>query len=209
MGHEAAGIVESVGEGVTNVQVGDHVSRASRCFPRTSKRTTALDAGTANKTNLCGKIRPYTGAGVMAADQTRLKPRTAHPLVHGASFSQYTVLHKRRKIRKDAPLEKVNLLGCGLATGWGAVANAQVEENSICAVFGLGAVGLSVIEGCKNAGAKQVIAVDIDPGKYERAKEFGATDCVNPDFDKPIQEVLVDMTGGGVDALSNASVTST
>ncbi len=211
LGHEAAGIVESVGEGVTNVQVGDHVIPCyqAECFPEDQQtdHCPRCRGYRENKTNLCGKIRPYTGAGVMAADQkTRFEAEDGTPLWHymgTSTFSQYTVLHQESvaQIRKDAPLEKVNLLGCGLATGWGAVANtAQVEENSICAVFGLGAVGLSVIEGCKNAGAKQVIAVDIDPGKYERAKEFGATDCVNPkDFDKPIQEVLVDMTGGGVD----------
>jgi len=128
------------------------------------------------------------------------------PLYHymgTSTFSQYTVLHAESvaKIRKDAPLDKVNLLGCGLPTGWGAVKNtAQVEEGSRVAVFGLGTVGLSVLEGSKLAKAGRIIAVDIDPKKFEMAKKFGATECVNPmDYDKPIQQVLVDMTGGGLD----------
>jgi S-(hydroxymethyl)glutathione dehydrogenase/alcohol dehydrogenase len=120
-----------------------------------------------------------------------------------STFSQYTVLHAESvaKIRKDAPLDKVNLLGCGLPTGWGAVQNtAQVEEGGSVAVFGLGTVGLSVLEGAKNAKAGRIIAVDLDPKKFEMAKQFGATDCVNPkDHDKPIQEVLVEMTNGGLD----------
>lgn len=120
-----------------------------------------------------------------------------------STFSQYTVVHEESvaKIRKDAPLDKVNLLGCGLATGWGAVENtAKVEPDSIVAVFGCGTVGLSVIEGAKKAKAKRIIAVDLDPQKYDLASKFGATECVNPkDYDRPIQQVLVEMTGGGVD----------
>lgn len=139
-------------------------------------------------------------------ESTRFTAMDGTPLWHymgTSTFAQYTVLHQESvaKIRKDAPLEKVNLLGCGLATGWGAALNtAKVEAGSSVAVFGLGAVGLSTIEGCKMAGAARIIAVDIDPGKWEAAKSFGATEFVNPkDHDKPIQEVLVGMTGGGVD----------
>mmetsp|Transcript_23063 Transcript_23063/g.36737 ORF Transcript_23063/g.36737 Transcript_23063/m.36737 type:complete len:261 (+) Transcript_23063:635-1417(+) len=120
-----------------------------------------------------------------------------------SAFAQYTTLHEESvaKIREDAPLEKMNLLGCGVSTGWGAVSNtAKVEEDSICAIFGLGTVGLSVIEGCKLAKAKRIIGIDLDEGKYSLAKEFGCTDVVNPkDYDKPIQEVIAEMTGGGVD----------
>mmetsp|Transcript_4153 Transcript_4153/g.5619 ORF Transcript_4153/g.5619 Transcript_4153/m.5619 type:complete len:427 (-) Transcript_4153:226-1506(-) len=211
LGHEAAGVVESVGEGVTSVQPGDHVIPCyqAECFPEDQKsdHCPRCRGYRENKTNLCGKIRPFTGQGVMKADEgSRFTASDGSTLWHymgTSTFSQYTVLHQESVavIRKDAPLEKVNLLGCGLATGWGAVENtAQVEKDSTCAVFGLGAVGLSVIEGCKMAGAKKIIGVDIDPKKYPKAQEFGATDFVNPnDHEEPIQQVLVNMTGGGVD----------
>ena len=121
-----------------------------------------------------------------------------------STFAQYTVVHGESvaKIRQDAPLDKVNLLGCGLATGWGAVKNtAGVEVDSSVAVFGLGAVGLSVIEGAHNAGASRIIAVDIDDKKWEAAQAFGAHEFVNPNShgDRAIQDVIVDMTNGGVD----------
>lgn len=212
LGHEAAGVVESVGEGVVSVQVGDHVVPCyqAECFPEDQAddhcpRCRGYKVG---KTNLCGKIRPFTGQGVMKADEgTRFTSKDGRKLWHymgTSTFSQYTVLHEESvaKIRKDAPLEKVNLLGCGLATGWGAVFNtAKVEKDSICAVFGLGTVGLAVIEACVMAGAKQIIAVDIDANKFARAAEFGATTFVNPmdTPDTPIQDVLVGMTNGGVD----------
>mmetsp|Transcript_130255 Transcript_130255/g.291321 ORF Transcript_130255/g.291321 Transcript_130255/m.291321 type:complete len:422 (+) Transcript_130255:74-1339(+) len=212
LGHEAAGIVESVGEGVKTVQPGDHCIPCyqAECFPedQQSDHCPRCRGYRVGKTNLCGKIRPFTGAGVMKADSgTRFRAASdGAELFHymgTSTFSQYTVLHEESvaKIRKDAPLEKVNLLGCGLATGWGAVKNtAKVEAGSSVAVFGLGTVGLSVIEGAKNANAGKIIAVDIDPKKWDRAKQFGATDYVNPkDHDKPIQQVLVEMTGGGLD----------
>jgi len=211
LGHEAAGIVESVGEGVTTVQPGDHCIPCyqAECFPedQESDHCPRCRGYRVGKTNLCGKIRPYTGAGVMKAGGTRFKAASdGAELFHymgTSTFSQYTVLHEESvaKIRKDAPLDKVNLLGCGLATGWGAVENtAKVEAGSSVAVFGLGTVGLSVIEGAAKAKAKRIIAVDLDPKKYEMAKQFGATEYVNPkDHDKPIQQVLVDMTGGGLD----------
>jgi len=211
LGHEAAGIVESVGEGVTSVQPGDHCIPCyqAECFPedQQSDHCPRCRGYRVGKTNLCGKIRPFTGAGVMKSGGTRFKAASdGAELFHymgTSTFSQYTVLHEESvaKIRKDAPLEKVNLLGCGLATGWGAVKNtAKVEPDSIVAVFGLGTVGLSVIEGARMAKAKRIIAIDVDPKKWEMAKQFGATEFVNPkDFDKPIQQVLVDMTGGGVD----------
>eukprot|EP00462_Mataza_sp_D1_P010540 CAMPEP_0175154984 /NCGR_PEP_ID=MMETSP0087-20121206/20694_1 /TAXON_ID=136419 /ORGANISM="Unknown Unknown, Strain D1" /LENGTH=416 /DNA_ID=CAMNT_0016442031 /DNA_START=24 /DNA_END=1271 /DNA_ORIENTATION=- len=212
LGHEASGVVESVGEGVTNVAPGDHVIPCyqGECFPEDQQndhcpRCRGYRVG---KTNLCGKIRPFTGAGVMKSDQaSRFRTKDGTPLWHymgTSTFSQYTVLHQESvaKIRKDAPLEKVNLLGCGLATGWGAALNtAKVEAGSTCAIFGLGAVGLSTIEGCTMAKAGRIIAIDIDPQKFEAARAFGATDFVNPnDFpDRKIQDVLVEMTGGGVD----------
>jgi len=211
LGHEAAGVVESVGEGVTTVQPGDHCIPCyqAECFPedQAADHCPRCRGYRVGKTNLCGKIRPFTGAGVMKSGGTRFTAASdGTELFHymgTSTFSQYTVLHEESvaKIRKDAPLEKVNLLGCGLATGWGAVANtAQVEAGSSVAVFGLGTVGLSVIEGAAKAKAKRIIAVDIDPKKWDMARQFGATEYVNPaDHTKPIQQVLVELTGGGVD----------
>ncbi|KAB1282240.1 Alcohol dehydrogenase S chain [Camelus dromedarius] len=151
LGHEAAGIVESIGEGVTTVKPGKPI----------------------------------------------------HHFLGTSSFSQYTVVDEMSvaKINADSPLEKVCLIGCGFSTGYGSAVNvAEVTQGSICAVFGLGGVGLSVIIGCKAAGAARIIAVDINKDKFAKAKEVGATECVNPhDYDKPIEEVLKEMSGGGVD----------
>ena len=120
-----------------------------------------------------------------------------------STFSEYTVVPEvsLAKISPDAPLDKVCLLGCGVTTGIGAVFNtAEVEEGSTVAVFGLGAIGLSVIQGARMANCSRIIAVDINPSKFEFAKQLGATECVNPkDYDDPIQQVIVELTGGGVD----------
>mmetsp|Transcript_14937 Transcript_14937/g.32101 ORF Transcript_14937/g.32101 Transcript_14937/m.32101 type:complete len:254 (-) Transcript_14937:165-926(-) len=120
-----------------------------------------------------------------------------------STFSEYTVLHEQSValINKEAPLNRVCLLGCGVATGWGAVLNtAKVEEGATVAVFGMGAVGLACIEGAVMAKASRIIAVDINPAKFEAATQWGATDCLNPeDYDKPIQQVIAAMTDGGVD----------
>mmetsp|Transcript_22711 Transcript_22711/g.40206 ORF Transcript_22711/g.40206 Transcript_22711/m.40206 type:complete len:254 (-) Transcript_22711:475-1236(-) len=120
-----------------------------------------------------------------------------------STFSEYTVLHEQSiaKIDENAPLDKVCLLGCGISTGWGAVFNtAQVKPNTTVAVFGLGAVGLAVIEAAKKAGASTIYAIDLNPDKFPTAKEFGATDCLNPkDFDKPIQAVINEKTEWGCD----------
>lgn len=211
LGHEAAGIVESVGPGVTIVKPGDHVIPCyqAECFPEdhNSDHCPRCRGYRIGKTNLCGKIRPYSGRGVMRSDDgVRFTAANGTKLWHymgTSTFSQYTVLHQESvaKIRSDAPLEKVNLLGCGLATGWGAALNtAKVEPGSSCAIFGLGAVGLSTIEGCKMAGASRIIGVDIDPKKFDKAREFGATEFVNPsDHSRPIQDVITGLTGGGVD----------
>lgn len=120
-----------------------------------------------------------------------------------STFSEYTVVPEisLAKINPEAPLEKVCLLGCGVTTGIGAVHNtAKVQKGDTVAVFGLGGIGLAVIQGARQAEAGRILAIDINPDKFELAKEMGATDCINPkDFDKPIQEVIVDMTDGGVD----------
>ncbi|KAF4702977.1 alcohol dehydrogenase [Perkinsus olseni] len=216
LGHEAAGIVESVGPNCRSpVKPGDVVIPCyqAQCFDEDQEKNTCprCRGYKAGKTNLCGKIRGYTGAGVMACDSsTRFTlKRTGEPLYHymgTSTFSQYTVLHEESVaiITPEArdKLDKVNLLGCGVATGWGAVTNtAKVEPGSIVAVFGTGSVGLAVIQEAARIGAKQVIAVDINPVKEEMARKMGATDFINPkDYgDKPIQEVLVEFTKGGVD----------
>lgn len=211
LGHEAAGIVESVGEGVSSVQPGDHVIPCyqAECFPKDRSASTCPTCSgyERNKTNLCGKIRAFTGNGIMASDG---KPRFSYQgqdiyhFMGTSTFSEYTVLHEESVavIDKAAPLDKVCLLGCGISTGLGAVQNtADVEAGSTVAVFGIGTLGLSVIDAAKQRGASRIIAVDLNADKFELAREFGATECVNPsDFDSPIQQVIVERTGGlGVD----------
>lgn len=200
LGHEAAGIVESVGEGVTDVQPGDHVIP---CYQAECRDCKMCNSG---KTNLCGKVRGATGVGVMMSDRKSRFSVNGKPIYHfmgTSTFSQYTVVHdvSVAKINPQAPLDKVCLLGCGVSTGLGAVWNtAKVEAGSIVAVFGLGTVGLAVAEGAKSAGASRIIGIDIDTKKFDVAKNFGVTEFVNPkDHDKPIQQVLVDLTDGGVD----------
>eukprot|EP00298_Acanthocystis_sp_HF-20_P008220 c17552_g1_i3.p1 GENE.c17552_g1_i3~~c17552_g1_i3.p1 ORF type:complete len:406 (+),score=219.99 c17552_g1_i3:28-1245(+) len=210
LGHEAAGIVESVGEGVTTCKVGDYVIPCyqAECFPddRVNHHCPRCRGYHVGKTNLCGKIRPFSGKGVMKYDQQTRFTCKGQPLYHfmgTSTFSEYTVLHQESValIPRGSPLDKASLLGCGITTGWGAVFNtAKVEKDSTVAVFGLGAVGLSVIEASKVSGAKMIIAVDIDPSKFEAAKQFGATHFVNPnDSQTPVQQVIAEMTDGGVD----------
>ncbi|KFO61442.1 Alcohol dehydrogenase 1, partial [Corvus brachyrhynchos] len=131
------------------------------------------------------------------------KGKQIHHFMWVSTFAEYTVVpeYSVAKIDAAAPLDKVCLFGCGFSTGYGAAINtAKVKPGSTCAVFGLGGVGLSVVMGCKEAGASRIIAVDINKDKFAKAKELGATDCINPrDFKKPIQEVLTEMTGHGVD----------
>ena len=157
------------------------------------------------KTNLCQAIRVTQGKGVMPDGTSRFSIK-GKPILHfmgTSTFSEYTVLPEIAvaKINKEAPLEKVCLLGCGITTGIGAVLNtAKVQPGSTVAVFGLGGVGLSVIQGAVIAKASRIIAVDINEDKEEMARQLGATDFVNPKkYDRPIQEVIVDMTNGGVD----------
>ncbi|KAL5996831.1 hypothetical protein ACLOJK_007753, partial [Asimina triloba] len=224
LGHEAAGIVESVGEGVTEVQPGDHVIP---CYQAECRECKFCKSG---KTNLCGKVRGATGVGVMMNDRKSrfsVKGTSIYHFMGTSTFSEYTVVHdvSVAKIDPQAPLEKVCLLGCGVPTGLGAVWNtAKVEPGSIVAIFGLGTVGLAVAEGAKSAGASRVIGIDIDNKKFDSrdglskqsmwlsaAKNFGVTEFVNPkEHDKPIQQVIVDLTDGGVDysfeCIGNVSV---
>ncbi|HQQ73682.1 MAG TPA: S-(hydroxymethyl)glutathione dehydrogenase/class III alcohol dehydrogenase, partial [Pseudomonadales bacterium] len=199
LGHEGAGVVVEVGAGVTSVAVGDHV--IPLYTPECGKCKFCLSG----KTNLCQAIRATQGKGLMPDGTSRFS-KDGKPIFHymgTSTFSEYTVLPEiaLAKINKAAPLDKVCLLGCGITTGIGAVLNtAKVEAGSTVAVFGLGGIGLSVLQGAVMAKAARIIAIDINESKFEMAKMLGATDCVNPkSFDRPIQEVIVDMTDGGVD----------
>ena len=199
LGHEGGGIVEQVGEGVTSVQVGDHV------IPLYTPECRECKFCLSGKTNLCQKIRETQGKGLMPDGTTRFY-KDGQPIYHymGCStFSEYTVLPEisLAKVNPKAPLEEVCLLGCGVTTGMGAVMNtAKVEEGATVAIFGLGGIGLSAVIGATMAKASRIIAIDINESKFELAKKLGATDCINPKlFDKPIQEVIVEMTDGGVD----------
>ncbi|OQX38918.1 MAG: S-(hydroxymethyl)glutathione dehydrogenase/class III alcohol dehydrogenase [Oceanospirillales bacterium LUC14_002_19_P2] len=199
LGHEGGGVVEAVGEGVTGLAVGDHV------IPLYTPECGECKFCKSGKTNLCQAIRATQGKGLMPDGTTRFY-KDGKPIYHymgTSTFSEYTVVPEiaLAKIRKDAPLEKVCLLGCGVTTGMGAVMNtAKVQEGDTVAIFGLGGIGLSAIIGATMAKAGRIIAIDINESKFEIARQLGATDCVNPkDYDKPIQEVIVEMTDGGVD----------
>jgi S-(hydroxymethyl)glutathione dehydrogenase/alcohol dehydrogenase len=199
LGHEGGSIVEEVGAGVTSVKAGDHV------IPLYTPECGECNFCTSGKTNLCQAIRVTQGQGLMPDGTSRFS-KDGKQIFHymgTSTFSEYTVLPEIAvaKVSDKAPLEKVCLLGCGITTGIGAVLNtAKVEPGATVAVFGLGGVGLSVIQGATMAKASRIIAVDTNPGKFELATRMGATDTVNPnDYDAPIQEVLVELTNGGVD----------
>ena len=199
LGHEGGGIVEQIGEGVTSVQVGDHV------IPLYTAECGTCKMCTSGKTNLCSAVRATQGKGLMPDGTTRFY-KDGKPIYHymGCStFSEYTVLPEisLAKVDKDAPLEKVCLLGCGVTTGLGAVMNtAKVEEGATVAIFGLGGIGLAAVIGAKMAKASRIIGVDINEDKFELAKKLGATDCINSkNYNQPIQDVIVEMTDGGVD----------
>ncbi len=200
LGHEGGGIVEEVGEGVTSLSVGDHV------IPLYTPECGECKFCLSGKTNLCQKIRVTQGQGLMPDGTSRFS-LNGKPLLHymgTSTFSEYTVVPEisLAKINKAAPLEKVCLLGCGITTGIGAVLNtAKVEPGASVAVFGMGGIGLSVVQGAVMAKAGRIVVVDTNPAKFEMAKLLGATDFVNPnDYpDTPIQQVIVDLTDGGVD----------
>ncbi|MGN5042726.1 S-(hydroxymethyl)glutathione dehydrogenase/class III alcohol dehydrogenase [Aeromonas sp. 3P] len=199
LGHEGGGIVESVGEGVTSVKVGDHV------IPLYTPECGECKFCKSGKTNLCQKIRATQGKGLMPDGTTRFS-KDGQPIYHymgTSTFSEYTVLPEISiaKVDPAAPLEEVCLLGCGVTTGIGAVMNtAKVKEGESIAIFGLGGIGLSAVIGARLAKAGRIIAIDINESKFELARKLGATDCINPnDYDKPIQEVIVELTDGGVD----------
>lgn len=207
LGHEAGAVVESVGEGVTSVKEGDKVIP---CYTPECKEAECIfcnpPAHVKHRTNLCPKIRSTQGAGVMPDGTSRFTNQEGVTISHfmGCStFSEYTVVAEIScaKLNPTAPLDTASLLGCGVATGMGAVCNTcDVQAGSSVAVFGLGAVGLAVIQAAQMRGAARIFAIDTNPGKFDIAKELGATDCVNPkDHEESIQQVLVGMTTWGVD----------
>jgi S-(hydroxymethyl)glutathione dehydrogenase/alcohol dehydrogenase len=199
LGHEGGGVVVEVGEGVTTLRPGDHV------IPLYTAECGQCKFCRSGKTNLCQAVRATQGKGLMPDGTTRFS-YNGQPIFHymgTSTFSEYTVVPEisLAKIDAAAPLEKVCLLGCGVTTGIGAVHNtAKVQPGNTIAVFGLGGIGLAVIQGAVQAGASRIIGIDVNPAKFALAREMGATDTLNPrDFDKPIQEVIVELTDGGVD----------
>jgi len=199
LGHEGGGIVVEVGEGVTSVQPGDHV------IPLYTAECGVCKFCRSGKTNLCQAVRATQGKGVMPDGTSRFsyEGKSLFHYMGTSTFSEYTVCAEvsLAKIDPQAPLEKVCLLGCGVTTGIGAVHNAaKVKPGDTVAVFGLGGIGLAVVQGAAQARAGRIIAVDTNPSKFPLAKEMGATDFVNPkDHAKPVQDVIVEMTDGGVD----------
>ncbi len=199
LGHEGAGVVEELGAGVNSVTVGDHV------IPLYTPECAKCKFCLSGKTNLCQAIRSTQGKGVMPDGTSRFsfKGKTLYHFMGTSTFSEYIVVPEiaLAKINKKAPLDKVCLLGCGVTTGIGAVLKtAKVEPGSTVAVWGLGAVGLSVVQGAVLAKASRIIGIDTNPGKFQMAKDLGITDCVNPkDSSGSIQEFIIDLTDGGVD----------
>lgn len=199
LGHEGSGVVVEVGEGVTSVKPGDHV------IPLYTAECRKCKFCLSGKTNLCQAVRATQGKGLMPDGTTRFSYQ-GRPIYHymGCStFSEYTVLPEisLAVVRPDAPPEKVCLLGCGVTTGIGAVhKTAKVKPGDSVAVFGLGGIGLAVIQGAVQAKAGRIIGIDTNARKFELARQLGATDVINPqDHDKPIQDVIVGLTDGGVD----------
>jgi S-(hydroxymethyl)glutathione dehydrogenase/alcohol dehydrogenase len=198
LGHEGAGVVEAVGPGVTSLRPGDHV------IPLYIPECRNCKFCLSDKTNLCSAILATQGKGLMPDGTSRLSYKGT-PLLHymgTSTFAECTVVPEiaLAKIRPDAPLEKVCLLGCGITTGIGAVLNtAKVHPGATVAVFGLGGIGISVVQGAAMAGAARIIGIDINPVKFALARQFGATDVLDPGAVPNVAEALVEMTDGGVD----------
>ncbi len=199
LGHEGGGVIEEVGAGVTSVKPGDHV------IPLYTPECGQCSFCKSGKTNLCQAIRVTQGQGLMPDGSSRfsLNGETLYHYMGTSTFSEYSVMPEISvaKINQQAPLDKVCLLGCGITTGIGAVLNtAKVEAGASVAVFGMGGIGLSVVQGAVMAGASRILAVDLNEDKFEMARMLGATDFINPSkYDQPIQDVIVDLTDGGVD----------
>jgi S-(hydroxymethyl)glutathione dehydrogenase/alcohol dehydrogenase len=198
MGHEGAGIVVDVGPGVTSVKRGDHV------IPLYTPECRQCEFCTSGKTNLCQAIRVTQGRGVMPDGTSRFSRggEMLHHYMGTSTFANFTVLPEIAvaKIREDAPFDKVCYIGCGVTTGIGAVINtAKVEPGANVAIFGLGGIGLNVIQGARLVGANRIIGVDTNPAKRALAEKFGMTDFVDPNDVGDVVAAIVEMTGGGVD----------
>ena len=198
MGHEGAGVVVEVGAGVTSVAPGDHV------IPLYTPECRQCKFCLSGKTNLCGAIRATQGQGVMPDGTSRfsLNGETIFHYMGTSTFSNFTVLPEIAvaKIREDAPFDKVCYIGCGVTTGLGAVMNtAKVEAGSNVAVFGLGGIGLNVIQGARIVGADRIIGIDVNPGKRPLAEKFGMTDFIDARNEEDVVAAIIDMTDGGVD----------
>jgi S-(hydroxymethyl)glutathione dehydrogenase/alcohol dehydrogenase len=199
LGHEGAGIVVDVGPGVKSVEPGDHV------IPLYTPECRECDFCLHPKTNLCQKIRATQGQGLMPDGTSRfsLNGQPLHHYMGTSTFANFTVLPEIAvaKVRKDAPFEKICYIGCGVTTGIGAVIfTAKVEPGAKVVVFGLGGIGLNVIQGARMVGADMIVGVDVNPSKRVIAEKFGMTDFVNPtEVDGDLVNALVDLTGGGAD----------
>ncbi len=199
LGHEGAGVVVDIGPGVTSVARGDHV------IPLYTPECRQCDYCTSGRTNLCQAIRTTQGQGLMPDGTSRfsLGGRRLHHYMGTSTFSSFTVLPEIAvaRIRPDAPFDKVCYIGCGVTTGIGAVINtAKVTPGSNCVVFGLGGIGLNVVQGCRLVGADRIVGVDLNPGRRELAERFGMTHFVNPaEVEGDLVAYLVDLTGGGAD----------
>jgi len=198
LGHEGAGIVREVGPGVASLRPGDHV------IPLYTPECRQCKFCLSGKTNLCGAIRETQGRGVMPDGTSRfsLGGERLHHYMGTSTFSNFTVLPEIAvaKIRPDAPFDKVCYIGCGVTTGLGAVINtAKVEPGATVAVFGLGGIGLNVIQGARLVGADRIIGIDLNPAKESLARKFGLTDFLNPRDVDNVVAAIVELTGGGVD----------
>ena len=198
LGHEGAGVVREVGADVTSLAVGDHV------IPLYTPECRACKFCLSGRTNLCGAIRETQGQGLMPDGSSRFS-LGGQPIYHymgTSTFANFTVVPEiaLAKIRADAPFDKVCYIGCGVTTGIGAVMNtAKVEAGASVAVFGLGGIGLNVIQGARLAGAERIIGIDLNNGRKSLAERFGMTDFVNPTEVHDTVQAIVDMTDGGVD----------
>jgi S-(hydroxymethyl)glutathione dehydrogenase/alcohol dehydrogenase len=199
LGHEGAGIVVEVGKNVASLKVGDHV------IPLYTPECRQCEYCLSRKTNLCVAIRATQGRGVMPDGSSRFRAgsETVFHYMGTSTFANFTVLPEiaLAKIRPDAPFDKVCYIGCGVTTGLGAVMNtAKVEAGARCVVFGLGGIGLNVIQGLRIVGAEQIVGVDLNPRRKTMAEQFGMTHFVNPDeVQGELVPYLVDLTKGGAD----------